>query len=120
VKIEKGFLDECQKLNGPRIDRCKLHAMEEVLFLTICGVLCNCESLDDIKHFGKIKLSRIYNEVTLELAPHIGKNSCIETDQLATYLPMFKTLYPTTTHRMYKGRPSTINHTLAMCRTNIN
>jgi transposase-like protein len=76
-------------------------------------------------------------ELIAELAPHIGKNSCIETDQLATYPPMFKTLCPTATHCTYKGQPSTIagqgelkkggfdplfdiNHTLAMCRANIN
>lgn len=56
MKVEKGFLDEFKKLEDPRIDRCKLYSMEEVLFLTICGVLCNCESWDDIENFGKIKL----------------------------------------------------------------
>ncbi len=56
MKIEEGFLDAFQELEDPRIDRCKMHSMEEVLFLTICGVLCGCESWNDIENFGKVKV----------------------------------------------------------------
>ena len=61
MKLEEGFLDEFQELEDPRIERCKLHKMEEILFLTICGVLCGCESWIDIELFGKSKKKFLTN-----------------------------------------------------------
>jgi len=56
MKIEDGFLDEFESMEDPRIERCKLHPMQEILFLTICGVLCGCESWEDFEVFGESKL----------------------------------------------------------------
>lgn len=55
MKVEEGFLDEFESLEDPRIERCKLHPMQEILFLTICGVLCGCESWEDLETFGESK-----------------------------------------------------------------
>lgn len=56
MKIEEGFLDGFQGLEDPRVERCKLHPMEEILFLTICGILCGSESWEDLELFGESKL----------------------------------------------------------------
>jgi len=39
----------------PRIDRCKIHLLEDILLLTIIAVICGCESWETIEEFGKSK-----------------------------------------------------------------
>lgn len=51
-----GFLDVFGELEDPRIDRCKHHPMEEILLLTLCGIICHCEGWNDIEEFGHAKL----------------------------------------------------------------
>ena len=51
-----GFLDVFQQLEDPRIDRCKFYPIEELLLLTLCGVICGCDGWNDIELFGKSKL----------------------------------------------------------------
>ncbi|MCL2282307.1 MAG: ISAs1 family transposase [Fibromonadales bacterium] len=40
-------------LRDPRIERTKAHLLEDILFITICAVICGAESWDDIELFGK-------------------------------------------------------------------
>jgi predicted transposase YbfD/YdcC len=51
-----GFLDHFKGLEDPRIERCKLHPMEEILLLVLCGVIAGCDGWEDIEDFGKAKL----------------------------------------------------------------
>lgn len=53
---ELGFLDYFAKLEDPRINRNKLHPIEEILLVTLCGVICGCEGWEDLEEFGQIKL----------------------------------------------------------------
>lgn len=53
---EVGFLDYFSNLEDPRIDRKKLHPIEEILLVTLCGVICGCEGWEDLEEFGKTKL----------------------------------------------------------------
>lgn len=53
---ELGFFDYFSELEDPRIDRKKLHSMEEILLITLCGVICGCEGWEDLEDFGKLKL----------------------------------------------------------------
>lgn len=39
-----------------RIDRKKLHRVEEILLLTFCGMIAGCDSWNDLELFGKTKL----------------------------------------------------------------
>lgn len=55
-KEELGFLDYFSDLEDPRIERCRLHPVPEILLLTLCGVISGCEGWDDLEHFGKAKL----------------------------------------------------------------
>jgi len=36
----------------PRVDRTKLHNLEDILAITICAVICNCDTWNEIEDFG--------------------------------------------------------------------
>ena len=46
------FFDE---LADPRIERCKLHKLTDILFLTLCAVMCGCDTWDEIEAYGHEK-----------------------------------------------------------------
>ena len=51
------FLSYFSKLEDPRIDRHKLYSLNEILFATLCGVLCGAEGWEDLELFCKSKIS---------------------------------------------------------------
>lgn len=53
-------------LEDPRLDRCKAHALTDIVFLTLCAVLAGCESWDDIAEFGKTKIDWLRQFIPLE------------------------------------------------------
>ncbi len=55
-KEESGFIDFLKGVPDHRIERRKLHKVEEILLIVFCGMVCGCESWDDFETFGKIKL----------------------------------------------------------------
>lgn len=52
-------------LEDPRLDRCKAHALTDIVFLTLCAVLAGCESWDDIADFGAVKIEWLRKFVQL-------------------------------------------------------
>ena len=56
-EADNGFLDIFGKLEDPRKERCKLHPMPEILFLTLCSVIYGAESWIDIEDFGYANLN---------------------------------------------------------------
>jgi len=56
IKIEEGFLDYFSELEDPRVERTRLYPIGEILFLTLCGMLCGCESWEDMEDFGETKI----------------------------------------------------------------
>jgi len=38
-----------------RLDRAKKHSLPDILFLSLCAVICGCESFNDIEDFGHAK-----------------------------------------------------------------
>lgn len=38
----------------PRVDRTKLHKLEDILAITICAVICNCDTWNEIEDFGVV------------------------------------------------------------------
>jgi predicted transposase YbfD/YdcC len=42
-------------MSDPRIERTKLHKLIDILVLAICGVICNCDSWEDVEEFGVAK-----------------------------------------------------------------
>jgi predicted transposase YbfD/YdcC len=53
--VELGFLEYFKDLEDPRVNRGKLHVVDEILLLTLAGIMCGCESWEDIEEFGIIK-----------------------------------------------------------------
>ncbi|GHT18906.1 hypothetical protein AGMMS4957_02070 [Bacteroidia bacterium] len=44
-------------LTDPRVDRSKVHLMEDIIFITIAAVICGAETWNDIEDYGKAKES---------------------------------------------------------------
>jgi len=53
------LFDHFASLEDPRVDRTKLHALLDIVTLTICGVLCGADGWDDI-HFYACALESWY------------------------------------------------------------
>lgn len=51
-----GFLDFFRTLPDHRIERRKLHPVEEILLVTFCGVVAGCDGWEDIELFGNTKI----------------------------------------------------------------
>lgn len=47
--------DYFSELNDPRLDRQKRHALMDVLFISLCGVVCGAKSFVDMADFGRAK-----------------------------------------------------------------
>jgi predicted transposase YbfD/YdcC len=43
------------ELKDPRIDRCKLHKLIDILTIAICAVICGADSWEDIESYGHAK-----------------------------------------------------------------
>lgn len=52
-----GFLDHFNNLNDPRLERTKLHSMEEILLATVCSVICGAEGWNDVELFCQTKIN---------------------------------------------------------------
>lgn len=46
------FLNSICDINDPRIDRCKLHSLENILFIALCSSICDCNSFEDFNLWG--------------------------------------------------------------------
>jgi predicted transposase YbfD/YdcC len=44
-----------QELEDPRIDRARKHHLSDILFISLCAVICGCESFEDMEEFGIAK-----------------------------------------------------------------
>lgn len=64
--IKESFEDFKRSIVDHRVDRNKLHNFEEILFLTLCALICGCEGWRDIERYGKLKL-----EFLREFFPYI-------------------------------------------------
>ena len=54
--LRESFEDFIDGIDDPRVDRNKLHSVEEILFLTLSAIICGSEGWRDIERFGKVKL----------------------------------------------------------------
>ena len=50
------FMSHFVSVRDPRIERCKRHALMDILFLSIGGVLCGAEGWEEIEDFGHARL----------------------------------------------------------------
>ncbi|MGD9153213.1 MAG: ISAs1 family transposase [Gammaproteobacteria bacterium] len=61
-----GFLDFFKEIPDHRIDRRKLHGVEEILLVTFCGMIAGCDSWNDLELFGKTKLDYLSKHLPYE------------------------------------------------------
>ncbi len=50
------FMSHFNTIPDPRVERCKRHALMDILFLFISAVLCGAEGWEDIEDFGHARL----------------------------------------------------------------
>ena len=53
--METTLWEYFQVLPDPRVERTKLHRLEDILTIAICGMICNAENWVEIEAFGKAK-----------------------------------------------------------------
>ena len=51
-----GFIDFFKEVPDHRVDRKKLHSVEEILLVTFCGMIAGCDSWNDLELFGSLKI----------------------------------------------------------------
>ena len=60
------LLEACfQDLPDPRVDRAKLHRLQDILFLSLCGILAGAETWTDIELFGKSRMEWLQKYIEL-------------------------------------------------------
>ena len=52
----KNPINYFKTLEEPRIERCKLHSFEDILYLTIAAVICGADNFVEIESFGNEKI----------------------------------------------------------------
>jgi predicted transposase YbfD/YdcC len=55
VEARRGLLRFFDGLEDPRMDRTKLHALSDILFITMCAVLCGADSWSEVELYGRSK-----------------------------------------------------------------
>jgi predicted transposase YbfD/YdcC len=53
--LSMNIVDHFRDIKDPRIDRQKKHTIWDIIVLTICAVVCGCETWEDIEMYGKEK-----------------------------------------------------------------
>lgn len=59
MEEECGFIDFFKRVPDHRIERRKLHPVEEIMLVAFCGVIAGCNSWEDLELFGKTKLTQL-------------------------------------------------------------
>ena len=49
------IMEHFKSLPDPRIDRKKLHRLQDIIFITIAATLCGCDEWNDIEEFGELR-----------------------------------------------------------------
>jgi len=55
-ELRETFKDFSSEIEDSRVERNKLHSIEEILLLTLTAIICGCEGWRDIERFGKAKV----------------------------------------------------------------
>jgi len=55
VEAPRGLLRFFDGLEDPRMDRTKLHALSDILFISLCAILCGADSWTEVELFGHSK-----------------------------------------------------------------
>ncbi len=53
------FISHFESIIEPRIKRCRSHELMDILFLSICAILCNAERWGKIEDFDQTRIDRL-------------------------------------------------------------
>lgn len=59
------IMEHFQEIEDPRIDRHKRHLILDIIVITICAVVCHCETWEEIETYGKEKEHWLKNFLAL-------------------------------------------------------
>src|SRR5215213_6434965 len=85
------LFDHFTSLEDPRVERTKLHALMDIVAMTICGVLCGADGWDDI-HFYASSLESLYRTF-LPLKHGIPSSDAIRRVISAIHPDQFQTCF---------------------------
>lgn len=60
------FDDYFSEVDDPRLDRQKRHTLMDILFISLCAVVCGAKSFVDMADFGRAKFEWFQEKLTLE------------------------------------------------------
>ncbi|MDO8589010.1 MAG: ISAs1 family transposase [Armatimonadota bacterium] len=60
------FLDHFEELPDPRMERLRLHSLMDILFISVCAVICGATSFVDMHDFGCAKLKWFKKKLELK------------------------------------------------------
>jgi len=69
AKILEGFIDFFKQVPDHRVERQKLHPVEELLLVAFCGMIAGCDSWDDLELFGRTKLEYLRKHLPFKNGP---------------------------------------------------
>lgn len=65
VEASRGLLRLFEEVEDPRVNRTKRHSLVDILFLTLCAVICGADGWTEVELFGKSKLEWLRQYVPL-------------------------------------------------------
>jgi predicted transposase YbfD/YdcC len=65
VEASRGLLRLFENVEDPRMDRTKLHGLVDILFLTLCAVICGADGWTEVELYGQSKLDWLRQHVPL-------------------------------------------------------
>lgn len=58
--MQSSIIKHFEEINDPREDNIR-HKLIDIIFITICAVICNADNWQDIEMFGKNKIRMVYS-----------------------------------------------------------
>ena len=96
------------QVEDPRIDRMKLHLLEDILLLTVMAVVCGCEGWEEIELFGRTRLEFLKEH--LQLPNGIPSHDTIRRVFMRLKPKSFETMFMRWTDSLgASGGPDTIS-----------
>lgn len=52
MKVDE-FIEYFDEITDPRLERCKLHKLIDIIVISVLGFICGCQTWDELEDFGK-------------------------------------------------------------------
>ena len=65
-KQKPAHIEHFKDITNPRLQRKQLHKLDDIFFITLCAVICGCDSWVAIEKFANMKLNWFEQYLSLE------------------------------------------------------